>query len=200
MTDSQVFYNREDQWQIPQEIYGAESQRVEPYYLIVKLPELASEEFILLHPYTPTSRNNLVAWLAARSDGDNYGKLLLYEFPKQRLIYGPEQIEALINQDPVISQQISLWDNQGSNAIQGNLLMIPIEQSLIYVEPLYLEAEENSLPILARVIVVYENRIAMAETLEEALEVLFNPQQAENASPETIIREVENPTLLGPEP
>ncbi|MGB5969238.1 MAG: UPF0182 family protein [Spirulinaceae cyanobacterium] len=200
MTDFQVFYNREDQWQIPKEIYGAESQPVEPYYLIVKLPELASEEFILLHPYTPTSRNNLVAWLAARSDGDNYGKLLLYEFPKQRLIYGPEQIEALINQDPVISQQISLWDNQGSNAIQGNLLMIPIEQSLIYVEPLYLEAEENSLPILARVIVVYENRIAMAETLEKALEVLFNPEQAENASPETIIREVENPTLLGPEP
>ncbi len=196
MTDSQVFYNREDQWQIPQEIYGAESQPVEPYYLIVKLPELTSEEFILLHPYTPTSRNNLVAWLAARSDGDNYGKLLLYEFPKQRLIYGPEQIEALINQDPVISQQISLWDNRGSNAIQGNLLMIPIEQSLIYVEPLYLEAEENSLPILARVIVVYENRIAMAETLEEALEVLFNPEKAESTSPGTIIREVEDPTLL----
>lgn len=196
MTDPQVFYNREDQWQIPQEIYAAESQPVEPYYLIVKLPELTSEEFILLHPYTPTSRNNLIAWLAARSDGDNYGKLLLYEFPKQRLIYGPEQIEALINQDPVISQQISLWDNRGSNAIQGNLLMIPIKDSLIYVEPLYLEAEENSLPILARVIVVYENRIAMAETLEKALEVLFNPEEAENISPEAIIREVEDPLLL----
>ena len=196
MTDPQVFYNREDQWQIPQEIYAAESQPVEPYYLIVKLPELTSEEFILLHPYTPTSRNNLIAWLAARSDGDNYGKLLLYEFPKQRLIYGPEQIEALINQDPVISQQISLWDNRGSNAIQGNLLIIPIKDSLIYVEPLYLEAEENSLPILARVIVVYENRIAMAETLEKALQVLFNPEEAENISPEAIIREVEDPLLL----
>ena len=190
MLDPQVFYNREDQWQIPKEIYGSESQAVAPYYLIMKLPTASQEEFILLHPYTPTSRPNLIAWLAARSDGAEYGKLLLYKFPKQKLIYGPNQIEALINQDPVISQQISLWNREGSRAIQGNLLIIPIEQSLLYVEPLYIEAEENSLPALARVIVVYENQIVMAETLDEGIQAIFQP----SASSETIIRPVEDVT------
>ncbi|MBW4519295.1 MAG: UPF0182 family protein [Scytolyngbya sp. HA4215-MV1] len=187
MTDPQVFYNREDQWQIPQEIYGSKSQTVEPYYLITKLPTEKSEEFILLLPFTPTQRPNLVAWLAARSDGNNYGKLLLYQFPKQQLIYGTEQIEARINQDPVISQQISLWNREGSRAVQGNLLVIPIEQSLLYVEPLYLEAEQNSLPTLVRVIVAYENRIAMAETLEKALQSVF--QTAPQTAP-AIVRSV----------
>ncbi len=192
MTDPQVFYNREDQWQIPQEVYGNERQLLQPYYLIMKLPTQDSEEFILLNPFTPTSRNNLIGWLAGRADNDNYGKLLLYQFPKQRLIYGPEQVEARINQDPVISQQISLWSRQGSRAIQGNLLVIPIEQSLLYVEPLYLEAEQNSLPILARVIVVYENQIVMAESLEEALKAVFDPK---SSSSTTIIRPVEQPEL-----
>jgi len=173
MEDPQVFYNREDLWRVPNEIYGSEQQPVEPYYLIMKLPTEKAEEFILLLPFTPVSRNNLIAWIAGRSDGSEYGKLLLYLFPKQRLVYGPEQIEALINQDPVISEQISLWNRQGSKAIQGNLLVIPIEQSLLYVEPLYLEAERNSLPTLVRVIVAYENRIVMAETLDEALKALF---------------------------
>lgn len=177
MTDAQVFYNREDQWETPQEIYGDATQPIDPYYLIMKLPTEVSEEFILLMPYTPTSRPNLVAWLAARSDGQQYGKLLLYQFPKQRLIYGYDQVEALINQDPVISQQISLWNRQGSKAIQGNLLVIPIEQSLLYVEPLYLEAEKNSLPTLVRVIVVYQNRIIMAKTLSEALDAIFSPEE-----------------------
>lgn len=177
MIDPQVFYNREDQWQVPREIYGTETQQVQPYYLIMRLPTAKSAEFIILHPFTPTSRNNLIAWLAGRSDGENYGKLLLYQFPKQRLVYGPEQIEARINQDPAISQQISLWNRQGSRAIQGNLLVIPIEQSLLYVEPLYLEAEQTSLPTLVRVIVAYENQIAMAETLEQALDVIFRGEE-----------------------
>lgn len=181
MKDAQVFYNREDQWQIPTEIYGNESIPVEPYYLIMKLPIATEEEFILLHPYTPISRPNLIAWLAARCDGDNYGKLLLYQFPKQKLVYGPNQIQALINQDPVISGQISLWNRQGSKAIQGNLLVIPIEQSLLYVEPIYLEADINSLPTLARVIVVYENNIVMASSLENALEAIFEPEKSDNA-------------------
>ncbi len=176
-TDPQVFYNRDDQWQVPTEIYGSEPKQVEPYYLIMKLPTAESEEFVLLHPFTPTKRTNLIAWLAGRLDGNEYGKLLLYQFPKQRLVFGPEQIEARINQDPAISQQISLWNRQGSKAIQGNLLVIPIEQSLLYVEPLYLEAAQNSLPTLVRVIVAYENQIAMAETLEQALEVIFKRQQ-----------------------
>ena len=188
MTDPQVFYNREDQWQIPQEIYGSDRQAVKPYYLIMKLPTATSEEFILLSPYTPTSRPNLIAWLAARSDGENYGKLLLYQFPKQELVYGPNQIEALINQDPVISQQISLWNREGSRAVQGNLLVIPIEQSLLYVEPVYLEAEQNSLPTLVRVIIVYENQIVMAQTLEAALEAIFSPEES---STPAIVRPVE---------
>ena len=173
MEDPQVFYNREDLWRVPNEIYGSEQQPVQPYYLIMKLPTETSEEFVLLLPFTPASRNNLIAWLAARSDGDNYGKLLLYQFPKQRLVYGPEQIEALINQEPAISEQISLWNRQGSKAVQGNLLVIPIEESLLYVEPIYLEATENSLPTLVRVIVAYENRIVMSETLDEALKAIF---------------------------
>jgi len=188
MTDPQVFYNREDLWQIPTEVYGNEAKLVEPYYLITSLPTVPFEEFILLLPYIPSQRTNLIAWLAARSDGENYGRLLLYEFPKQRLVYGPEQIEARINQDPAISQQISLWNRQGSRTIQGNLLIIPIEQSLLYVEPIYLEAAQNSLPTLVRVIVAYENRIVMAETLEQALKAIFQ-QKETPATP--IIRPLE---------
>ncbi|MEH2077104.1 MAG: UPF0182 family protein [Nostoc sp.] len=195
MTDPQVFYNREDQWQIPNEIYGSEPRPVEPYYLITSLPTApivgaasGREEFILLLPYTPRQRTNLIAWLAARSDGVNYGKLLLYTFPKERLVYGPEQIEARINQDPVISQQISLWNRQGSKAIQGNLLVIPIEQSLLYVEPIYLEAAQNSLPTLVRVVVAYENRIVMTQTLEQALQAIFKPEVTPDP---TIIRPFE---------
>ena len=188
MTDPQVFYNREDLWQIPTEIYGSEPRPVQPYYLIMKLPTASTEEFILLLPFKPTQRANLIAWLAARSDGEEYGKLLLYQFPKQQLIYGQEQIEALINQDPVISQQISLWNRAGSRAIQGNLLVIPIEQSLLYVEPLYLEAEQNSLPTLVRVIVVYQNRIVMAETLQKAIDAVFQPQTPNTPA---IVRPVE---------
>ncbi|MBD2436647.1 UPF0182 family protein [Nostoc sp. FACHB-110] len=191
MTDPQVFYNREDQWQIPNEIYGSEARPVEPYYLITSLPNVQLEEFLLFLPYTPRQRTNLIAWLAARSDEENYGKLLLYIFPKERLVYGTEQIEARINQDPVISQQISLWNRQGSRAIQGNLLVIPIEQSLLYVEPIYLEAAQNSLPTLVRVVVAYENRIVMAQTLEQALQGIFQP---EITPPPPIVRPFEEGT------
>jgi uncharacterized protein len=187
MTDPQVFYNREDQWRAPTEIYARETQRVEPYYLIMRLPEETTEEFILLRLFTPAQRNNLIAWLAARSDGDRYGLRLLYRFPKQELVFGPEQIEARINQDPEISQRISLWDTQGSRAQQGNLLVIPIEDSLIYVEPLYLVAEQNQLPSLARVIMVYQNRIAMAPTLASVLSAIFLEEPAPAAP---ILREL----------
>ena len=187
MTDPQVFYNREDQWRAPNEIYANEEQVVEPYYLIMELPGEDSGEFVLLRPFTPAQRNNMIAWLAARSDGEQYGTQLLYQFPKQELVFGPEQIEARINQEPEISQRISLWNTQGSRANQGNLLVIPIEDSLLYVEPLYLEAEQNRLPILARVIVAYQNRIAMAETLDQALQAIF--EQPERSSP-AIIRDL----------
>ena len=190
MTDPQVFYNREDLWRAPNEIYANETQVVKPYYLIMDLPGEDDAEFVLLRPFTPAQRNNLVAWLAARSDGEQYGKQLLYQFPKQELVFGPEQIEARINQEPDISQRISLWNTQGSRANQGNLLVIPIEQSLLYVEPLYLEAEQNRLPILARVIIAYKNRIAMAQTLDQGLQAIFGGE--ESASP-AIIRELDQP-------
>ncbi|MGB3493082.1 MAG: UPF0182 family protein [Elainellaceae cyanobacterium] len=199
MTDPQVFYNREDEWRAPQEIYANEQQVVEPYYLFTKLPNEETEEFILLRPFTPAQRRNMIAWLAARSDGDRYGTQLLYTFPKQELVFGPEQIEARINQDPVISQQISLWNREGSRAVQGNLLVIPIEQSLLYVEPLYLEAEQDQLPTLVRVIVVFENQIAMAPTLEESLNAIFRPEVVEsstsNGNQPAIIRSVNELTL-----
>jgi len=189
MTDPQVFYNREDLWKIPTEIYGIKSRPVEPYYLIMKLPTAQSEEFVLLLPFTPVQRVNLIAWLAARSDGREYGKLLLYEFPKQQLVYGIQQIEALINQDPEISQRITLWNREGSRVVQGNLLVIPIEESLLYVEPLYLEAEHNSLPTFVRVIVAYENRIVMADSLDKALAAIF--RKSETPSQPAIVRPLE---------
>jgi uncharacterized membrane protein (UPF0182 family) len=188
MTDPQVFYNREDQWRAPTEIYANEMQRVEPYYLIMKLPEETTEEFVLLRLFTPSQRNNLIAWLAARSDGDRYGRRLLYRFPKQQLVFGPEQIEARINQDPEISQRISLWDTQGSNAQQGNLLAIPLGPSIIYVEPLYLVAQQNQLPALTRVIMAYKNRIAMAPSLSAVLSAIF---EADTPTAPPILRELE---------
>ena len=180
MDDPRVFYNREDQWRVPTEIYGNEQLPIEPYYITMRLPGEESEEFILLQPFTPASRINLIAWLAARSDAQQYGKLLLYQFPKERLVFGPEQVEALINQKPEISEQISLWNRQGSRVIQGNLLVIPIKQSLLYVEPIYLEATENSLPTLARVIVSYENKIVMRPSLQEALQAVFQAEPIES--------------------
>lgn len=198
MTDPQVFYNREDQWRAPNEIYANQPQQVTPYYLIMKLPQEETEEFILLRLFTPAQRNNMIAWLAARSDGDRYGLQLLYRFPKQELVFGPEQIEARINQDPAISQRISLWNTQGSRAEQGNLLVIPIERSLIYVEPLYLVAEQNQLPALTRVIMVYRNRIAMAETLEGTLNAIFLQERPQVPPILRELDETELPALESP--
>lgn len=169
MTRSQVFYNKEDQWEIP-EIDGRVMQ---PYYTIMKLPGEEQEEYILMIPFTPRGKSNLSAWMVARSDGENYGKLDVYTFPKQKLVYGPSQIVARINQDAEISRQISLWDQRGSSVIQGTLLVIPIRESLIYVRPLYLKADAGKIPELKRVIVGYEDNIAMERTLDEALEKIF---------------------------
>jgi len=195
MTDPRVFYNREDQWRSPNEIYGSEQQPVAPYYLIMRLPTGTDEEFLLFNPFAPAQRTNLIAWMAALSDNENYGRIILYRFPKQRLIFGTEQIEARINQDPVISQQISLWNRRGSQAIQGNLLIIPIENSLLYVEPLYLQAEQNQIPTLVRVIVAYGDQIVMAETLEQALDAVFTAPITEETEP--IVRPLEETPIEG---
>jgi len=176
MTDETVFFNKEDMWETPTERYGGQEQPMESYYLIMKLPGAEAAEFILLVPFTPTNRDNMISWLAARSDPPHYGNLILYQFPKQKLIYGPRQIEARIDQDPEISEQITLWGQAGSEVVRGNLLVIPIGNSLMYVEPLYLQAENGQLPELKRVIVSYENRLAMRHTLDEALAAVFGGQ------------------------
>lgn len=174
MRDPRAVYNKEDLWEIPTEIYAGNQQLMESYYTIMSLPGSDREEFILLTPFTPRNKNNMIAWLAARSDGEHYGKLVLYQFPRQKLTYGPMQIEARIDQDPNISQLITLWSQKGSQVIRGNLLVIPIEESILYVEPLYLQAEKGQIPELTRIIVVYENRVAMGETLERALAAVFS--------------------------
>jgi len=173
MTTPQVFYNKEDLWQIPVIAGGGGENQMSPYYTIMRLPQGKEEEFILMLPFTPGRKDNLSAWMVARSDGEQYGKLVVYQFPKQKLVYGPRQIVARINQDAEIARQISLWDQRGSQVIQGNLLVIPIEEGLLYVRPLYLRSESGKIPELKRVIVAYENRIAMEETLEESISRIF---------------------------
>jgi uncharacterized membrane protein (UPF0182 family) len=173
MQDPQVFYNKEDLWSIPRRAVEAQEREIEPYYTIMKLPGEKAEEFILLSPFNPSKKDNMIAWMAARSDGPHYGKLISYNFPKQKLIYGPRQIEARIDQDAFISQQLSLWSQRGSQVIRGSLLAIPIEQSLLYVQPLYLAAEKGSLPELKRVLVSMGTQIAMEENLEASLAQLF---------------------------
>ena len=176
MRDTQVFYNKEDLWSLPVRPVEGQDQAMEPYYLIMRLPGEPKEEFVLLLPFTPSKKDNLAAWLAARSDPPNYGKLVVYTFPKQKLVYGPRQLEARIDQDASISQQLSLWNQRGSQVIRGNLLVIPIERSLVYVEPLYIAAEKGQLPELKRVIVGFGERIAMEETLEGAMARVFGGQ------------------------
>ena len=180
MENVNVFYNKEDAWQIPYEIYGVGQQiSVEPYYIIMKLPEQEKEEFVLMSTFTPIKKNNMIAWMAARSDGDNYGKLILYKFPKDKLIYGPLQIEAKIDQDSEISQQLTLWSQQGSKVTRGNLLVIPINNSLLYIEPLYIQAETGQLPELKRVLVSDGESVIMENDLETALRVLFGEYKKE---------------------
>jgi hypothetical protein len=185
MLDPRVFYNREDVWNIPEELYEGDRVKMEPYYLITKLPGEEKAEFILMLPFTPRNKNNLVAWLAARSDGEHYGERIVYIFPKEKLIYGPMQIEARIDQNPEISQYFTLWDQAGTRVIRGNLLIIPIRESLLYVEPVFLRAEQrDSLPELKRVIVAFGEKIAMEETLDAAIEKVFGrvPEEAEEVA------------------
>lgn len=183
MSNPDVFYNREDVWRFPTEVYDNEPQLVEPYYVIMRLPQEDAEEFILILPFTPVSKDNMIAWFSARSDGENYGRLLLYEFPKQELVYGPSQIEARINQNPEISEQLTLWDQEGSSVIRGDLLVIPIERSLLYVEPVYLRAEQGELPELRRIIVAYNSQTVMTNTLDEAFNLLFGEESPATTVP-----------------
>ena len=173
MEDVKVFYQNEDVWDIADEIYGTEQQKMSPNYYIVKLPGEDQAEFINSIPFTPKSKQNMTALMVARNDGEHYGELVLYSFPKSKTIYGPMQIEAQINQNTEISSDFTLWSSKGSSYKRGNLFVIPIESSLLYVEPVYLEAENSAIPEVKRVIVVYDDQIAYEETLAEALESLF---------------------------
>ena len=169
MTNPSVFYNKEDEWEVP----VIDNEQMEPYYTIMRLPGEERAEFIQMLPFTPRGKNNLAAWFVARSDGENYGKMLVFQFPKQKVVFGPSQIVARINQDQDISPQITLWNQQGSEVIQGTLLVIPIEEALLYIRPLYLRASGGQIPELKRVVVAYQNQIVMEETLDEALNRLF---------------------------
>lgn len=178
MQNPTVFYNREDMWSIAKEIYGSEAETMESYYVNMRLPGSNELEYLLMRPFTPYQKDNMVAWLAARNDGDNYGELVLFKFPKQSLVYGPMQIESRINNDPVISQNLTLWDQQGSSVIRGDLLVIPIKDSILYVEPIYLTANTaNSLPEVIRIIVAYQDQIVMEKSLDDALYKIFGEGQ-----------------------
>ena len=198
MKDPRVFYNKEDVWKIPDEIFRGTRTKMEAYYIIMKLPGEEKEEFVLIIPFNPRGKENMIGWMAARSDQPEYGKLKVFTFSKQELVYGPMQIEARIDQDTEISQKITLWSQAGSDVIRGNLLVIPIENSILYVEPLYLQASESSVPQLKRVIVAFGNKLSMQESLTDALNVVFGkipeeiPEEIEELLPEQLIGEALN--------
>ena len=173
MTDVAVFYQNEDLWDIARESYGQAEVEMTPNYFIMKLPGEENVEFVSSIPYTPSGKNNMTGILTARSDGLNYGELILYRLPKDRIIYGPAQIEAQINQDAEISKEFSLWNNSGSTYSRGNLYVLPVEGSLLYAEPIYLEASSGSLPEVKRVIMYYGDKVAYEATLAECLNSLF---------------------------
>jgi hypothetical protein len=177
MTDPQVFYNREDLWTAPMEKYAGQVQPMQPYYILAKLPGSDQLEYLLMTPFTPQNRDNMISWMAARSDFPEYGKMLFYELPKEKLVYGPNQIEAMIDQNTTISQQLTLWNQQGSRVIRGKQIVTPIENSFLYVVPLYLRAEGTNFPQLKRVIAVAAEKVVMEPTLDEALTALFGTQQ-----------------------
>jgi uncharacterized membrane protein (UPF0182 family) len=181
MTNPAVFYNKEDLWEIPALDAQPRPQLMQPYYTIMKLPGEQAPEFIQMLPFTPARKDNLASWMVSRSDGDHYGRMVVFQFPKQKVVFGPRQIVARINQDQTIAPQITLWNQQGSEVIQGTLLVIPIEESLIYVRPLYLRSAGGRIPELKRVIVAYQNQIVMEETLDRALNRLFEPAAGQTA-------------------
>ncbi|MDQ3045575.1 MAG: UPF0182 family protein, partial [Chloroflexota bacterium] len=202
VTDARAFYDGDDQWDIAEEEVGNAVQRMEPYYVTMALPEEADAEFTLILPFTPggnQERQNMTAWIAARAAPDGSSRLVTYRFPRQVTIFGPRQIEARINQEPDISAQISLWNQSGSSVIRGNLLVIPLGETVIYIQPLYLQATDTtaSLPELQRVIVATNEKVVMGLSLEEALEAAIStPDELANASPPE--PDTDNPPTLPP--
>jgi len=183
MVDPQVFYNREDVWAFPQEKYAGTPINMEPYYILMRLPGTKRLQYILMTPFTPQNRNNMIAWMATTCDFPDYGKQIVYQLPKERLTFGPIQVEAMIDQNTLISEQLSLWDQKGSRVIRGNLIVIPMDQSFLYVEPVYLTAEQNNIPQLKRIIAISGSRVEMEQTLEESINAIFGTSPEESAVP-----------------
>ncbi|MDD5749004.1 MAG: UPF0182 family protein, partial [Actinomycetota bacterium] len=190
MTNVRQFYNKEDLWDFPNEVTDGNKQPMDPYYVIMKIPGENVEEMVLMLPFVPHNKQNMIAWLGARMDGDKYGELINFLFPAGKLVYGPEQVEGLIEQDPEISRQLSLWRQAGSQVIRGNLLVVPVEESLIYVEPLYLKATEIPIPQLKRVILSYGQHVVMETSLDAAIARVFG-----GASPSAEVAEVTKPSV-----
>lgn len=185
MSNLEIFYNREDYWQFPTEKYFNEDIEMEPYYITMKLPDHDEEEFVLMTPYTPKKRQNMISWIGVRNDGEHYGEKVVYRFPKQKNVYGPQQIENRINQDSNISKELNLWSQGGSKVIRGNLLAIPIEDTVLYVEPVYIESSnKTSLPEVKQIVMAYEDNIVMEETFDKALKKIMGQIDPESAGKE----------------
>jgi uncharacterized membrane protein (UPF0182 family) len=172
VTNVRTFYNGDDVWSIPLEIYGSSNTPVRPYHVTVQLPGQQKPEYVLLLPFSPLGRANMVGWMAARNDLPHYGQLQLARFPQQRLLLGPQQVSALIEQDPAISYQFGLWNRVGSRLIHGNLLVLPVGKGILYVEPIYLQSKNNDLPTLVRVVVTDGVTFVMERNLKDALALL----------------------------
>jgi uncharacterized membrane protein (UPF0182 family) len=193
MTDPTVFYNQEDIWVRATEKYYSSIQPVEPYYIIWQLPDSETPQFSLILPFTPKNRQVLIGWIAGMCDPDNYGKLITYQFPKGKMITGPQQVETKIDQDSYLSGQLTLWDQRGSNVIRGNVLAIPVANTLFYVEPIYLQAETAAYPELRLVVIMHGDDMSYAETFDQALNKFFNiPTSNNNVSPEQKISTSQN--------
>jgi len=196
MTDPEVFYNKEDMWVRAQEVYADKPQLVEPYFVMIEFPGERKVEFVQILPFTPRGKNNLIGWLASRSDGKNYGQLIAYKFPKDKYIAGPLQIEAKIDQHPEMSRYLTLWKSKGSDVIRGNLLIIPVADSLLYVEPIYLKADNSPLPQLRKVVVAYGEELIWANSFKEALRKIFQFKEGEEEVSAGAIKRVKKEDLL----
>jgi hypothetical protein len=204
--NAKVFFQREDVWNVAQQI-GLDEQNkkqvqpIDPYFVLMQLPEEHNaNEFVLILPFTPANRNNMIGWMAGRCDGENYGKLLIYNFPKSRLIDGPLQIEARIDQNAQLSSQFTLWNQQGSHVLRGHLLVIPIGRALLYVEPIYLKAESSPMPELRLVVLATQDRLGYGQTFDEAMTSLFGelarpPGQEKAEQPERPAEGTPQPTI-----
>jgi hypothetical protein len=182
MTTPEVFYNQEDLWVRATEKHYSRVEPVEPYYVMWELPGSDQAEFVLIQPFTPKNRQVMIGWIAGLSDGKNYGRLLAYKFPKEKRVLGPQQVETKIDQDSFLSGQLTLWDQRGSNVIRGNVLAIPIDNTLLYVEPIYLQAETAAYPELRLVVVMHGDNMSYAENFDKALQGLFEDQASEVAA------------------